>query len=226
MKGEKFKIKFKLKSKLEFKELGRSLDSEYSPIFDNMKKWLLLLFLGLVSISQAQEIIITSTQLLDGKSKYRFKERYTEWFTSNIIRYQFDSNLDKYVSDQIRINKTKAIFLPDTTLIKKKIKINKHQIVLADSVAQAFILLVLGTTTNSDGSSIFNRVSHRYEHIYVYYINDKDTVTFHIFSPEYRGSSWENSKYRYHRTTSNFDRLIYMIMPEEFLLKNSIKKRL
>jgi hypothetical protein len=82
------------------------------------------------------------------------------------------------------------------------------------------------TTKNSDGSSVIDRSSHRYEHIYIYYISESDTIQFHIFSPESQYSSWENRKHPYHRTNSNYDRLLYMIMPEEFLLRDSIERRL
>lgn len=205
--------------------MGRSLDSEYSPIFDNMKKWLLFLFLGLVSISQAQVIIITSTQLLDGKSKYRFKERYTEWFTSNIIRYQFDSNLDKYVSDQIRINKTKAIFLPDTTLIKKKIKTKKQRIALADSLITQLLLVLKDTSSVCQSTFSMIHVSHRYEHIYVKYLTRVDTVAFHLSNPKYKESTWRKINQPFTLSTREFNQIVFLMMPEEFLLRDSIKMR-
>jgi hypothetical protein len=191
-----------------------------------MRTILLTVTLGILFFAKAQDIIITSTQLLDGKSKFRFKERYTERFTSNTVKYEYDSKLNLYVSDQIRINKTKTIFLPDSTRINKRIKINKHQIVLTDSAVQAFILLLQDTTKNSDGFGVSVHVSHRYEHIYVYFIDEKDTITFHIFNPESQYSSWENRKHPYHRTNTGFDRLLFMIMPEEFLHRESIKMRL
>lgn len=132
-----------------------------------MRTLFLSILLGVISFSQAQDIKITSTRLLDGKSKFCFKERYTEWFTSNTIRYQFDSNLNQYVSTHVTVNETKAVFLPDTIRVKKRIRIKKQLTVLTDSVAQAFIFLIQDTTKNSDGTSLSMRTSHRYEHIYI-----------------------------------------------------------
>lgn len=184
-----------------------------------------LVIILLSSTAPAQIIQITSTLKTDGKVKKFFKEYYTEWNRKGFIQYSFDSTNNTFEASKYLVKKDVVTFLKDTVRVKRKTEIKEVKQTIdrhhMDSLIQS---LKIPDTVNLPVP--YMHTSHRYANIYVRIISNNDTLTYLISNPSYAETNWYNLANCLEIPSNKIDLLIIGLMPEEFLLRNALKKRL